>query len=136
MSSSGKKVFVGNLNYDTTEEDLKNAFSKAGTVVEAKVVRRGYRSKGYGFVEFETEEGAKKAVEVLDKSSLNERDINVQVSTSTGTKVGTGERSGSGNGNAPPRRNYNNNYGYRPNNYGYRQGGGNYQGRSTRGNQR
>jgi len=156
--SSGKKVFVGNLNYDTTEEDLKNAFSKAGKVVEAKVVRRGYRSKGYGFVEFETEDGAKKAVEVLDKSSLNERDINVQVSTSTGTKVGSGER-GTGNGNAPQRRyNNNNNYGYRqggggggggggyqgPSNYGYRQGGGGggggggYQGgRSTRGgNQR
>jgi RNA recognition motif-containing protein len=138
--SSGKKVFVGNLNYDTTEEDLKNAFSKAGKVVEAKVVRRGYRSKGYGFVEFETEEGAKKAVEVLDKSSLNDRDINVQVSTSTGTKVGSVERSG--NGNAPPRRSYNNNYGggYRgPSNYGggYRNQGGYQGGRSPgRGNQR
>jgi len=141
--SSGKKVFVGNLNYDTTEEDLKNAFSKAGKVVEAKVVRRGYRSKGYGFVEFETEDGAKKSVEVLDKSSLNDRDINVQLSTSTGTKVGSGERSGNDNG-APQRRNYNNNnYGYRgPSNYGggggggYRNQGGYQGGRSTRGNQR
>jgi len=143
MSSSGKKVFVGNLNYDTTEDDLKNAFSKAGKVVEAKFVRRGYRSKGYGFVEFESEEGAQKAVEVLDKSSLNERDINVQLSTSTGTKVGGGggsENGGNNNNNYAPRRNYNNNYGnYRPNNYGgYRQGGGGggYQGRSNRGNQR
>jgi len=86
--SSGKKVFVGNLNYETSEDDLKDIFSKAGKVVEATVVRRGYRSKGYGFVEFETEEEAKKSVELLDKSTLNDRSINVQVSTSSGTKVG------------------------------------------------
>jgi len=92
-SSSSKKVFVGNLNYDTIESDLKEAFSKAGKVVDAKVVRRGNRSKGYGFVEFETEEQAKKAVELLDKFDLHDRNINVQVSTSTGTKVGR-ERDG------------------------------------------
>jgi len=126
MSSSGKKVFVGNLNYETTEDDLKTAFSKAGKVNEAKVVKRGYRSKGYGFVEFETEEGAKKSVELLDKSSLNERDINVQLSTSTGTKVGGGDYGGGGGG--VQRRNN-----YRPyNNY---RGPNNYQ-RSSRGNQR
>jgi len=125
MSSSGKKVFVGNLNYETTEDDLKTAFSKAGKVNEAKVVRRGYRSKGYGFVEFETEEGAKKSVELLDKSSLNERDINVQLSTRTGTKVGGG---GGGGGGIQRRNNYNRPY----NNY---RGPNNYQ-RSSRGNQR
>jgi len=85
---SSKKVFVGNLNYDTVENDLKEAFSKAGKVVEAKVVRRGNRSKGYGFVEFETEEDAQKSVEVLDKFDLHDRQINVQLSTSTGEKVG------------------------------------------------
>jgi len=100
--SSGKKVFVGNLNYETTEDDLKEAFSKAGKVVEAKVVRRGSRSKGYGFVEFEAEDQAQKAVELLDKFDLQERSINVQVSTSTGTKVGNNP-----NWSGPPRR-YNN----------------------------
>jgi RNA recognition motif-containing protein len=89
--SSGKKVFVGNLNYDTSEDDLKEAFSKAGKVIEAKVVRRGNRSKGYGFVEFETDEEAKKSVEVLDKMMRHDRAINVQVSTSTGVKVGNGD---------------------------------------------
>lgn len=102
-SSSGKKVFVGNLNYDTIENDLKEAFSKAGKVVDAKVVRRGNRSKGYGFVEFETEEEAKKAVELLDKFGLHDRNINVQVSTSTGTKVG---RDGEGRGDYEGRGNY------------------------------
>jgi len=117
MSSPSKKVFVGNLNYVTNEDDLKEAFSKAGKVVDAKVVRRGSRSKGYGFVEFETEEEAKKAVELLDKFDLNERQINVQSSTSTGTKVGNRE-GGSGGGYRDG--------GYRDGGYrdgGYRDGG-------------
>jgi len=116
MSSPSKKVFVGNLNYVTNEDDLKEAFSKAGKVVEAKVVRRGTRSKGYGFVEFETEEEAKKAVELLDKFDLNERQINVQQSTSTGTKVG----------NRDDNRDDNRDGGYRDGGYrdgGYRDGG-------------
>jgi len=111
--SSGKKVFVGNLNYETSEEDLKSAFSTAGNVVEAKVVRRGSRSNGYGFVEFETEEIATKAVELLDKFLLNDRSINVQLSTSTGTKVGTGTGG---------------NYQGGGGNYGGNYGGGNYNG--------
>lgn len=107
--SSGKKVFVGNLNYDTVENDLKEAFSKAGKVVDAKVVRRGTRSKGYGFVEFEDEDQAKKAVELLDKFNLHDRSINVQVSTSSGTKVG--REGGEGRENrGPSRSNYRNSY--------------------------
>jgi len=106
--SSGKKVFVGNLNYETNEDDLKSAFAKAGKVVDAKVVRRGSRSRGYGFVEFETEDQAKQAVELLDKFELNERSINVQVSTSTGTKTGNG--GGSGGGNFVGRPRFRNNY--------------------------
>jgi len=114
---SGKKVFVGNLAYETTDDELKIAFEIAGTVVEAKIVRRGNRSKGFGFVEFSSEDEAQKAVELLDKKDLNERPINVQVSTSTGTKVGNddnnnnrSDRSGGGGYN-----NYRNNYNYRDN---------------------
>jgi len=115
--SSSKKVFVGNLNYETNENDLKEAFSKAGKVVEAKVVRRGSRSKGYGFVELDTEDEAKEAVKLLDKFNLNDRQINVQLSTSTGTKVGNrdGNRDRDGGGDynnnrrpfRPPYRNFN-----------------------------
>jgi len=109
--SSGKKVFVGNLNYETSEDDLKSTFSKAGKVVEAKIVRRGYRSKGYGFVEFEEDEHAQKAVELFDKFSLNDRTINVQVSTSSGVKVGNT------NGNYDNNRNYDNYRNYDNRNY-------------------
>jgi len=109
--SGGKKVFVGNLAYDTTEEELKTAFEKAGNVVDAKIVRRGNRSKGFGFVEFSTDEEAEKAVELLDKTNLNDRPINVQVSTSTGTKVGNNDNRSNDGGY------YNDNNNYRDNNY-------------------
>jgi len=127
---SSKKVFVGNLNYETSEDDLKSAFSKAGTVVDAKIVRRGYRSKGYGFVEFETEDEAKKSVELLDKFSLNDRAINVQLSTSSGVKVGTTNDNGGGN-----YRNYDNYGGGNYDNYGGNydnRGSGNYDNRPRR----
>jgi len=108
-SEGGKKVFVGNLAYETTEDELKTTFEKAGNVVDSTIVRRGNRSKGFGFVEFSTEEEAQKAVELLDKTDLNDRPINVQVSTSTGTKVGNNNnRSNDDGGNY--RDNYRDNY--------------------------
>jgi len=95
--SSGTKVFVGNLAYSTTEQDLYTAFEKCGKVIDAKVVRRGNRSKGYGFVDFEDENDAQKSVDALDKVELNGRSINVQLSTS----------SNDGETRTTTRRNYN-----------------------------
>jgi len=119
--SGGKKVFVGNLAYETTDEELKTAFEQAGNVVDSKIVRRGNRSKGFGFVEFSSEEEAQKAVELLDKKDLNERPINVQVSTSSGTKVGNDDRSERSGGYYRDnfRDNYRDNFrdNYRDNNY-------------------
>ena len=65
-----KKLFVGSLNYDTTEETLKEFFSGAGTVESAVIImdKMSGRSKGFGFVEMSTEEEAKKAVEMFDYS--------------------------------------------------------------------
>jgi len=130
-TSGGNKVFVGNLAYETTEDDLKTTFEKAGKVVDSTIVRRGNRSKGFGFVEFSTEEEAQKAVELFDKQDLNDRPINVQVSTSTGTKVGN-NRSNDNDGGYYRDNNYrNNNYrnNYRDNNYrdnNYRDNSDNY----------
>jgi len=93
---SGNKVFVGNLDYETKEDDLMDLFKSAGKIVEANVVRRGYRSKGYGFVVYENEEDAIKAVQQFDKVELLNRTINVQLSNSEGRSVS-------------PRRNYNDN---------------------------
>lgn len=72
------KVFVGNLAFATTEDDLREYFNKAGKVVGANIIVRGTRSLGYGFVSYDTEEEAKKAVELLDKSDLGGRQINVE----------------------------------------------------------
>jgi RNA recognition motif-containing protein len=84
---SGKKIFIGNLSYKTKEADLIDAFKKCGKVIDAKVVRKmNGLSKGFGFVEYEKEEDALKAVEELDKFEIFERPINVQLSTSTGEK--------------------------------------------------
>jgi len=73
------KLFVGNLDYTVTSEDLKTTFSTVGTVVDAVVItdRMSGRSRGFGFVEMGTEEEAKSAVEKLNGSDLKERKINV-----------------------------------------------------------
>lgn len=62
-----KKLYVGNLLFEITEDDLKQHFSQAGNVVSATVIRfRDGKSKGFAFVEMETEEAAKKAIETLN----------------------------------------------------------------------
>lgn len=60
------KLYVGNLSWTATDEDIKNAFSKYGNLVEASVVRDRFsgRSKGFAFVRFENSESAEKALEL------------------------------------------------------------------------
>jgi len=73
------KVFVGNLSFKTQESDLAKEFEVAGKVATANIISRGSRSLGYGFVEFESEEEAKKSVELLNKKLIDNREINVEV---------------------------------------------------------
>ncbi|MCX7881227.1 MAG: RNA-binding protein [Patescibacteria group bacterium] len=72
-----KKLYVGNLLYEVTDEDLKNHFSQAGNVVSTNVIRfrDTGRSKGFGFVEMEDEEGAKKAVDTLNGQDFKGRKL-------------------------------------------------------------
>lgn len=72
-----QKLYVGNLPYTATTDELKQHFSQAGTVIDAVVItdRRTSRSKGFGFVEFESEEEAKKAVETLNGKDFGGRNI-------------------------------------------------------------
>lgn len=72
-----KKLFVGSLPWAVNDDGLKNVFTPYGTVVSATVVtdRRSGRSKGYGFVEMESESEAKAAIEALNGSELNGRNI-------------------------------------------------------------
>ena len=63
-----KKLYVGNLLYETTDEELKNLFAQAGNVVSATVIRYRDtgRSKGFGFIEMSTEEEAQKAIDTFN----------------------------------------------------------------------
>jgi RNA recognition motif-containing protein len=74
-----KKLYVGNLSYDTTEDALKNLFSEAGTVTSANIIVDKYsnRSKGFGFIEMSTAEEAQKAVETFDGKELDGRNLKV-----------------------------------------------------------
>ena len=73
------KLFVGNLDFSVTADDLKKIFSEAGTVVDAVVItdRETRRSRGFGFVEMSSDEEAKKAIEMINGKDINGRKINV-----------------------------------------------------------
>jgi len=73
------KVFVGNLSFKTNDRDLAKEFEVAGKVASASIISRGSRSLGYGFVEMESEEEARKSVELLNKKLIDGREINVEV---------------------------------------------------------
>eukprot|EP00003_Mantamonas_plastica_P004284 TRINITY_DN1338_c5_g1_i1.p1 TRINITY_DN1338_c5_g1~~TRINITY_DN1338_c5_g1_i1.p1 ORF type:complete len:276 (+),score=105.05 TRINITY_DN1338_c5_g1_i1:100-828(+) len=73
------KVFVGNLPFSTESSDLETLFADFGTVVSANIIYRGTRSKGYGFVEYATEEEANKAIEAMQGKEIDEREINVEM---------------------------------------------------------
>jgi RNA recognition motif-containing protein len=72
-------IYVGNLDYKVNESDLESLFSEYGTVSSVKIISDKYngRSKGFGFVEMEKNDEAKKAVSGLNGSSLKSRDITV-----------------------------------------------------------
>ena len=78
-----KKLFVGNLPFDVNDADLITVLSVVGKVVDAKIVinKKTGRSKGYGFVEMETEELAKEAIQKFEGATLNERALTVQLAT-------------------------------------------------------
>ena len=73
------KVFVGNLNYSVTSDQLREVFAQAGEVVDAVVIMEKHtgRSKGFGFVEFSSAEEAKKAIEAFDGKELEGREMRV-----------------------------------------------------------
>lgn len=74
-----KRLFVGNLPYSVDEGELEAAFAEHGTVVSAVVIRdrESGRSRGFGFVEMETEEMAENAIGALDGSEMDGRRLRV-----------------------------------------------------------
>ena len=74
-----KKLFVGGLSWNTTDESLHAAFAGFGEVMEAKVImeRETGRSRGFGFVTFQDSEAATQAVDALNETELDGRRIAV-----------------------------------------------------------
>lgn len=72
-----KKLFIGSLPYSVTGPDLEKLFAEVGTVVSATVIsdRMTNRSKGFGFVEMETEEEAQKAIQKFNGYTIDDRQI-------------------------------------------------------------
>ncbi len=73
------KIYVGNLNYDTREENLREAFAPYGTIDDAVVItdRETGRSRGFGFVEIGDDSGARSAIEALNGTAIDGRNVTV-----------------------------------------------------------
>ena len=75
------KLFVGNLSFNTTENDLQDAFAAHGTVVEANLMmdRMSGRPRGFGFVTMGSPEEAQKAIEAMNGAQLDGRALTVNI---------------------------------------------------------
>ena len=97
----GKKLYVGNLSYSTTSEDLQQLCSEHGSVVSAQVImdRESGRSKGFGFVEMGTDEEAQAAISALNGRAVGGRNLRVNESIPQAPRSG-GFGGGGGGGGA------------------------------------
>jgi len=99
------KLFVGNLSFNTTENDLQDAFAAHGTVVEANIMmdRMSGRSRGFAFVTMSTPEEAQKAIEALHGAQLDNRALTVNIARPKEERPRGG---GGGGGDRGPRRDF------------------------------
>ncbi|HEX8140989.1 MAG TPA: RNA-binding protein [Pyrinomonadaceae bacterium] len=95
------KLYVGNLAFQTSSEDLQELFAQAGTVESASVVedRETGRSRGFGFVEMASKEEGQKAIEQFNGKELNGRNLNVNEARPREDRGGGGGRGGGFGGN-------------------------------------
>src|SRR4051795_2590208 len=94
-----RKLYVGNLPYDTGEADLQELFARAGTVDSVNVMRdmATGRARGFAFVEMATDEDAQKAITMLNEHQLGGRSLTVNEARPK-TSAGAGGFGGGGNG--------------------------------------
>ncbi len=88
----GYKLYVGNLPYHVTDDQLQDLFAKAGKVESVKIVTDvgSGRSRGFGFVEMTTSEEGEKAIEMFNKYSLENREIVVSRAKPRSSGMGSG----------------------------------------------
>jgi RNA recognition motif-containing protein len=118
------KLYVGNLAFQTSSEDLEHLFSQAGTVESVSIVedRNTGRSRGFGFVEMATREEGETAISLFNGKEVNGRNLNVNEARPREERGGGGGRSGGRSGFS----------GNRGGGGGGRRGGGGYGGRDSR----
>lgn len=92
------KVYVGNLSYATTEDDLRTLFAQAGTVKTVTLIkdRDTGRSKGFAFIEFETQVEAQKAISMFNGQQLGDRELIVNLARPREERGGRGSYGGRG----------------------------------------
>jgi len=90
------KLYVGNLSYTTTEDDLRALFAQAGTVASVALIkdRDTNRSKGFAFVEMTTQAEAQKAISMFNAYALNDRNLTVNLARPREERSGFGNRAG------------------------------------------
>ncbi|MBI3994931.1 MAG: RNA-binding protein [Nitrospirae bacterium] len=73
----GAKLYVGNLSYQVTEQEIQELFSTAGSVASVKIIADNQtgRPRGFGFVEMSSSEDAQKAIEMLNGKSFKDRNL-------------------------------------------------------------
>jgi cold-inducible RNA-binding protein len=94
------KLFVGNISFNTTENDLQDAFAAHGTVLEANLMvdRVSGRPRGFGFVTMSTPEEAKAAIAAMNGASLDGRNLTVNEARPREERSGGGGGFGGGGG--------------------------------------
>ena len=99
------KLYVGNLSYSTTEEDLRSLFSQAGTVASVALIkdRDSGQSKGFAFVEMSNQAEAQKAISILNGHVMGDRELRVSMARPREERSGGGFRPDRGGNNKRPR---------------------------------
>ena len=105
------KLYVGNLSYSTTEDDLRNLFGQAGTVASVALIkdRDSGQSKGFAFVEMSNQVEAEKAISMLNGHNMGDRELRVSLARPREERGGFRDR-GSGHQRRPPQRGGNKRY--------------------------
>lgn len=106
QQANPKKLFIGNLSYNVTEDELRGSFSQYGEITDLKLItdRMSGRSKGIAFVTYATEESAQAAIEGMHNQEIDGRQIIVNVARpqvpreNRGGGFGGGSRGGFGGG--------------------------------------
>jgi len=102
-----KKLFVGNLSYATTEDELRTLFAEVGPVASVALItdRATGQARGFGFVEMETDQAASDAIQKLNGRELNRRNITVSEARPPQNRGGGGGGRDRDRGRSSDRRN-------------------------------